>query len=619
MIDISTPVGSESPTVKTITGQTVEYNKAVCFVMRQYGVGWSHYYILKGSSVKQHEELRYIKIEDDWRLCSEQEVYWCSAEGKYKIVNHLTCVDAHNPERLFEFNLFAHMALPIVDSATGNVVQGYYATLMEPSESPDIVSQTPQDLVAIKLPFSLYKGSVRASKGIVANEIVHNHLSRLNLSYKADSNNPHTRAINSLYQKSTHAIEPHHELQAKIFSGTTFGIEYETLSSELRPFTIGALGLIPLKDGSISGIEYASVKLTGPKGFASVENQCQFLSTTNRVSSSCSLHVHGSVLNPSKELIVALYLLYYRVQPEIMGMMPYYVKHPIQSGKSRNYAEALNIYNMADTIKKSELDDQKSYDELIETLFAFVYNLYIGREYNQHHNENLLRTKKINLDWGSRSWHSATRYSQLNLVNMIAKVSGAAEFRIHPGTLSYAKVAPWLSICLALLKTAQNSAPYILRSFILKEKITVMDVVSSIPKDFKIDGPYVHAPDSKVGIFASNLLSYIQEWTTFRAEQTVVALRQVTKADSGTSGLVRTHLAAFEKELTVEETLHCGLFTDIIDPSRLLKNEEEKSEDKKQEKAINVKGVPDGPRNRRRVPPYLRDMVTDPFAGLRNI
>lgn len=81
----------------------------------------------------------------------------------------------------------------------------------------------------------------------------------------------------------------------------TFGLEYETSLGAIPEEECFAKGLIPLRDGSISGNEYASIVLDGPKGINLVEKHIQLLNEYTAFNKECALHIHfgGFPLNPT--------------------------------------------------------------------------------------------------------------------------------------------------------------------------------------------------------------------------------------------------------------------------------------------------------------------------------
>ena len=63
----------------------------------------------------------------------------------------------------------------------------------------------------------------------------------------------------------------------------TFGVEFETVNGAVPAFKCKQLGLMPLRDGSIAGLEYATIPLQGEKGLQTrYRNDCRGLESTHR-------------------------------------------------------------------------------------------------------------------------------------------------------------------------------------------------------------------------------------------------------------------------------------------------------------------------------------------------
>jgi hypothetical protein len=57
------------------------------------------------------------------------------------------------------------------------------------------------------------------------------------------------------------------------------------------------LGLIPLRDGSITGIEFSTVVLQGNEGLNLLKQQVEALNANTIFDKDCSLHIHFGGLN----------------------------------------------------------------------------------------------------------------------------------------------------------------------------------------------------------------------------------------------------------------------------------------------------------------------------------
>ena len=72
----------------------------------------------------------------------------------------------------------------------------------------------------------------------------------------------------------------------------TFGLEFETSKGYIPEDICFRDGLIPLRDGSISGLEYSTLVLQGNSGLSMLKQQIDTLQEYTRFDKDCSLHIH---------------------------------------------------------------------------------------------------------------------------------------------------------------------------------------------------------------------------------------------------------------------------------------------------------------------------------------
>lgn len=328
-----------------------------------------------------------------------------------------------------------------------------------------------------------------------------------------------TRAnFNDLHNtlKSVNFVSINTNLLSKLLAGTSIGYEIETCSSSVYPPEIVEYGLIPLTDGSLSyrGKEFASLPIHNKHQLQMVFNGIQVIQKDSKVDSTCSLHVHVGNFPKTKEFFVALYMLYQRLQDEILGILPHYLRNPTQiAGKSKNYAAPLpRLRLMTDNL--TPLLSQ------VDNAFMQIYNCFIGTETEWKSFEEEKKSP-----W-SRSWNSASRYVQMNMVNAFLKPGGTIEFRAHPPTLNVQKVYLWTALIAAIIYYTKHNTIKILGSVRNREKIILQDVV-----DYFIQSNSSLAPLHKV------LSDYIAYQTDKRIEEEIEA---ITNGNSG-GGLGRRY------------------------------------------------------------------------------
>ena len=140
----------------------------------------------------------------------------------------------------------------------------------------------------------------------------------------------------------------------------TFGIEFETASGYIPEALCFRDGLIPLRDGSISGIEYSTIVLQGNKGLSLLKQQLKTLRKYIAFNKECSLHVHIGGYPVKPDAIYRAYRLLYYLHDTISELVPPY------TFESRRYKE-----NRKDYCKS--LPDVSSFDSL--------YRMLVGRPF----------------------------------------------------------------------------------------------------------------------------------------------------------------------------------------------------------------------------------------------
>jgi len=117
----------------------------------------------------------------------------------------------------------------------------------------------------------------------------------------------------------------------------TFGLEFETTAGFIPERITKKLGLIPLRDGSISGLEYVTVPFSGPKGIQTIVDVCKELENRTEFNNSCALHLHIGGIPRTPEFILAFLKLSSWLQDDIFSLFPLYKKYNMGI-KNKNYS-----------------------------------------------------------------------------------------------------------------------------------------------------------------------------------------------------------------------------------------------------------------------------------------
>lgn len=211
----------------------------------------------------------------------------------------------------------------------------------------------------------------------------------------------------------------------------TFGLEFETSMGVIPEVDCFRTGLIPLRDGSISGIEYATVKLEGQEGFNLLRKQLDVLKKYTHFNKDCSLHVHLGGYPLDKDKLWNLYRIMYRLQNEIAVLVPIW---SFNTGKFKS--------NGKDYCKK--LPNFRTFKEL----FSYITGKNFLGSFVQPHPNDITRERK---------WQIPQRYHMCNFVNMFCyNVNKTIEMRFLTPTFNLEKILTWLYIFNAILIYAEN-------------------------------------------------------------------------------------------------------------------------------------------------------------------
>ena len=227
----------------------------------------------------------------------------------------------------------------------------------------------------------------------------------------------------------------------------SFGFEIETSAGVLPEYKCKQLGLIPLRDGSISGHEYTTIPMKGIDGINLLANQMRELKENCSINRDCSIHLHLGGFPLEEDKILKLYNLCFDLQNEIGELFPYYVYNTSRyKSNGKDYCKKLPK-------KMNSMD----------VLYNFL------ADGNADWNGSLSRPHP-NDPRRDRKWEVHSRYYYCNFINMLFGSNiKTVEFRIHNASTNIDKLVNWLYICIAILNYAENGTPI--------NAITLKDVV----------------------------------------------------------------------------------------------------------------------------------------------
>jgi len=241
-------------------------------------------------------------------------------------------------------------------------------------------------------------------------------------------NRDYTALTNLKHFQEYNPLKP---LKIKTDFEFTIGVEYETSAGYIPEHLCYRYGLIPVRDGSISGVEYASVVLN-LNSLHLIKKHVELLSEYCEWNKDCSLHFHFGNLPVTEKFILNAYKLAHLLQDEFEMLL-----HPdamdttkFKSNTNKNYC--------------AKLDKITTFDELYRYLTntKYVGNLYLSLLNNQD-----FRHK----------WNMHSRYKWFNIINMcVFDKQKTCEFRCFNMTDSWNKVINWIFVCGAILNYAMR-------------------------------------------------------------------------------------------------------------------------------------------------------------------
>lgn len=211
----------------------------------------------------------------------------------------------------------------------------------------------------------------------------------------------------------------------------TFGLEFETAGGYLPQHRLYELGLIPLRDGSISGIEFTTVVLQGNMGLNLLKQQVEALDACTIFDKDCSLHIHFGNFKLNGNVLLAVNNLFRN--SDISQFLPEltFATHLYKTNEDKNYCE----FN----------DRFRSFEEM--------YGILVGRNFygdlKQPHPKDIA---------GTRKWNIKTRYKAVNFINALCYDGPKTiEYRMLRPTYNFNKILGWLFIYGAIIKYAEQN------------------------------------------------------------------------------------------------------------------------------------------------------------------
>lgn len=245
----------------------------------------------------------------------------------------------------------------------------------------------------------------------------------------------------------------------KILNGLSFGLEFETAIGTIPNRKLDTCGLIPLRDGSIPGIEYVTVPLEGVKGLNTLSEATKVLKKYTEFNDACSLHLHIGNIPRTKEFILAFFLLTLEFQDKFFDYFPIYKKHNFNV-KRKNYSKP---YDLNKFLREFDAKiDSSNIDKNFNVLYAYLSNYNEGFYDIGCNLDNVDNHPQDRND--NQKWNITNRYHFHNLIPIIFGNKSTIEFRIHTSTFDFDKILAFLMYQGMLVNTAIEYSHQILSS-----------------------------------------------------------------------------------------------------------------------------------------------------------
>lgn len=221
----------------------------------------------------------------------------------------------------------------------------------------------------------------------------------------------------------------------KYLPNFTYGIEFETCYGMVPWHHLVESGLIPLRDGSINGFEYATLAYPSTVIGKGISLACSYLNKYTAISENESLHLHIGIPKVSKSLVSILYVLCCILEKDIFELFPkFYSKTSQFKARGKDYNKPL-VKNLVDLNLDTTFDNLAMY-------------LSLGKPY-----EGFGSSHPSDPD-GQHKWAVETRYHYVNFINLLFGNNKTLEFRVHTPTKNPYKIANWILITSAIVKYA---------------------------------------------------------------------------------------------------------------------------------------------------------------------
>lgn len=238
----------------------------------------------------------------------------------------------------------------------------------------------------------------------------------------------------------------------------TIGLEFETSGGVIPQEHCYKYGLIPLKDGSISGNEYATGVHT-PGTIHILEESMDVLEKYTTYNKECSLHIHFGNYPIAKKEIYTLYRVCKSVQEDFKRYLS-------------QYCFQTSMYKRTGKDYCLILPNMNSFSEMYRHLSGgvpYADSLSAPHPMDEHK---------------EHKWNIKTRYYWANLINLLFyEDCKTVEFRLLQPTYSFKEVLHWIFILNGILLYSRKVASKSLYKTInakTEKSLKILDILKAV-------------------------------------------------------------------------------------------------------------------------------------------
>jgi len=233
------------------------------------------------------------------------------------------------------------------------------------------------------------------------------------------------------------------EEYSKAIGDLTFGFEFETVKGVIPRAKLDHLPLIPLRDGSIEGLEYVTIPLKGSKGIKAIVDCVKELEKRTEYNNDCSMHLHIGNIPRTPGFILALYKVVSTYQEEMFSLFPLYKKYNF-GVKRKNYSKPFPLSEINCKLEPSiNIKDSKQVFDNFNVLFSHLAERKNFYDYGCDLKNVEFHPSDPN---GNQKWNIKNRYYAVNFIPLIFGNKKTVEFRIHTPTYDIDKILNFLFI-----------------------------------------------------------------------------------------------------------------------------------------------------------------------------